>query len=198
MQVKDAIQQRRSIRSYTDEAISEADLQEILRLTSLAPSAWNLQPWRFAVIRDQAIKEQIQAASFGQKQVGQSAVLIAVYSDMQDTMQQVEETAHPALGETGQQKIRQTVESVFGSQTLEAQEMWALAQTNIAYGFLMLAAESLGYSSCPMLGFNPQEVRQILDLPEHVQFAGLLTIGRAAEEGHSHHRHSLDRICKFY
>ena len=48
--VSEAIQNRRSIRQYVQEPIPRADLEEILRLTSLAPSAWNVQPWRFIVV----------------------------------------------------------------------------------------------------------------------------------------------------
>lgn len=198
MTIKETIEKRRSIRKYTDAPLPDEDLQEILRLTSLAPSAWNLQPWRIAVVKNPQLKEQLQAASYNQSQVGDAAVVFVVYSDMEDTMQSAEETAHPHLGEAGQHKIRQTVSSVFGPQSIEARGQWALAQSNIAFGFLMLAVQSLGYSSCPMLGFSPDKVRELLDLPEHVQFAGLLPVGKADEQGHPHHRHTIQRISKVY
>ncbi len=54
--VHEAIESRVSIRKYQPEPIPPEDLREVLRLASLAPSAWNLQPWRFHVVTDPAIK----------------------------------------------------------------------------------------------------------------------------------------------
>ena len=62
----------------------------------------------------------------------------------------------------------------------------------------MLAARGKGYDTVPVLGFNPEKVKEILGLPQHVQFAGMLPIGKRAEEGFPHHRHNVERITKFY
>ena len=87
---------------------------------------------------------------------------------------------------------------MFGGQDVAQRGQWGLSQANIAFGFLMLAARSLGYDTVPMLGFDPEKVRALLGLPAHVQFAGLLPIGKRAEEGHPHHRYSLERLTTFY
>jgi nitroreductase len=55
--VSEAITTRRSIRAFVQEPLDQNDLREILRLASLAPSAWNAQTWRFAVVQDPALKE---------------------------------------------------------------------------------------------------------------------------------------------
>ncbi|GHF95730.1 nitroreductase [Deinococcus piscis] len=192
--IRDVIESRRSIRRFVQEPMPEADLREILRLASLAPSAWNAQTWRFAVVQDQALKEQLRAAAYGQPQVTDAPAVIVVYSDMEDTLSTVEETAHPGMGDAGRTQQRQTFDGAFGSQDVAQRGQWGLAQANIAFGFLMLAARGLGYDGVPMLGFDPQKVRELLDLPEHVQFAGIYPIGRRAEDGYPHHRHSVDRI----
>ena len=124
--------------------------------------------------------------------------MIVVYSDMEDTLNTVEETAHPGMGEEGRTGARKTFEGAFGAQDVAQRGQWGLSQANIAFGFLMLAARGKGYDTVPMLGFNPQAVKELLGLPEHVQFAGLLPIGKRAEEGFPHHRHSVERITKFY
>lgn len=196
--VTQAIETRRSIRKYVQEPMNQEDLHEILRLASLAPSAWNAQTWRFAVVQDPAIKEQLKEAAYGQGQITSAPAVIVVYSDMEDTLQTVEETAHPGMGEAGRSGQRTTFDNVFGSQDVAQRGQWGLSQANIAFGFLMLAARSKGYDTVPMLGFNPEKVREILGLPAHVQFAGLLPIGKRAEEGFPHHRHSVERITKFY
>ncbi|WP_216323473.1 nitroreductase family protein [Deinococcus aestuarii] len=194
----EAIETRRSIRTFVQEPLDQNDLREILRLASLAPSAWNAQTWRFAVVQDPQLKERLQEAAYGQKQITNAPAVIVVYSDMEDTLQTVEETAHPGMGEQGRTGQRQTFDRVFGAQEEAQRGQWGLAQANIAFGFLMIAARGLGYDTVPMLGFDPAKVREILGLPAHVQFAGLLPVGKRAEEGFPHHRHSVDRIAKFY
>ncbi|WP_102127549.1 nitroreductase family protein [Deinococcus planocerae] len=194
----EAIETRRSIRNFVQEPLDQNDLREILRLASLAPSAWNAQTWRFAVVQDPQLKERLQEAAYGQGQITNAPAVIVVYSDMEDTLQTVEETAHPGMGEQGRTGQRQTFDRVFGAQEEAQRGQWGLAQANIAFGFLMVAARGLGYDTVPMLGFDPAKVREILGLPAHVQFAGLLPVGKRAEEGFPHHRHSVDRIAKFY
>ncbi|MBZ9712713.1 nitroreductase family protein [Deinococcus multiflagellatus] len=196
--VTEAIETRRSIRKYVQEPMNQDDLREILRLASLAPSAWNAQTWRFAVVQDPAVKAQLQEAAYGQGQVTNAPAVIVVYSDMEDTLQTVEDTAHPGMGEAGRTGQRTTFDRVFGSQDVAQRGQWGLSQANIAFGFLMVAARGLGYDTVPMLGFQPEKVKEILGLPEHVQFAGLLPIGKRAEDGFPHHRHSVERLTKFY
>ncbi|ALW88283.1 MULTISPECIES: nitroreductase family protein [Deinococcus] len=198
LDIKEAIETRRSIRKYVQEPMNQDDLHEILRLASLAPSAWNAQTWRFAVVQDAAIKQQLQDAAYGQGQVTNAPAVIVVYSDMEDTLATVEETAHPGMGEAGRTGQRNTFDGVFGAQPVAQRGQWGLSQANIAFGFLMLAARGLGYDTVPMLGFDPAKVKEILGLPEHVQFAGLLPVGKRAEDGFPHHRHSVERITKFY
>ncbi len=196
--VPDAIASRRSIRKFVQEPLDQNDLREIVRLASLAPSAWNVQPWRFAVVQDPALKERLREAAYGQAQVMGAPAVIAVYSDMEDVLTNAEETAHPGLGDDGRTAQRKTFEGAFGAQTVEERGRWGLAQANIAFGFLLVAARGLGYDTSPMLGFDPTKVRGLLELPEHVQFAGLVALGLRAEEGFPHHRHGVDRVATFY
>lgn len=198
LSVKDAIETRRSIRKYVQEPMNQDDLHEILRLASLAPSAWNAQTWRFAVVQTPEMKEMLREAAYGQAQVGSAPAVIVVYSDMEDTLQTVEDTAHPGMGDAGRSGQRKTFDTHFGSLPVAERGQWGLSQANIAFGFLMLAARSMGYDTVPMLGFDPAKVRELLNLPEHVQFAGILPIGKRAEEGYPHHRHSVERLTKFY
>ena len=195
--VPDAIASRRSVRKFVQEPLDQNDLREIIRLAGLAPSAWNVQPWRFAVVQDPALKERLREAAYGQAQVTGAPAVIAVYSDMEDGLTNAEETAHPGLGDDGRAAQRKTFEGVFGAQTVEARGQWGLAQANIAFGFLLVAARGLGYDTSPMLGFEPAKVRELLDLPEHAQFAGLVALGLRAEEGFAHHRHEVDRGATF-
>lgn len=198
LSVPESITTRRSIRKFLQEPLDQDDLREILRLASLAPSAWNAQTWRFAVVQDPALKERLREAAYGQTQVGSAPAVIVVYSDMEDTLATVEETAHPGRGDAGRSAQRKTFDGAFGTQEVAQRGQWGLTQANIAFAFLMIAARGLGYDTVPMLGFDPERVKAILGLPQHVQFAGLLPLGKRAEEGHPHHRHSVERLTTFY
>lgn len=197
LSVTDAIETRRSIRKFAPGPINQDDLREILRLASLAPTANNVQPTRFAVIQAPELKEQLQAAAYNQTQVTSAPAVIVVYSDMEDVLNTVEETVHPGMGEEQVKARAEGLRQNFQNQDVAQRGAWALTQANIAFGFLMLAARGLGYDTVPMLGFDPQKVKELLGLPEHVQFAGLLPVGKRAEEGFPHHRHNLERITTF-
>jgi nitroreductase len=196
--VKETIESRKSIRKFVQQPIPQEDLNEILRLASLAPSAWNVQPWRFHVVTDPQLKEQLQAAAYGQRQVTSAPAVILVTSDMEDVMAHLDETAHPGMTPEQKQQQVQTLENIFGSQSVEERGQWGLTQTNIALGFLLVAAQGMGYATVPMLGFDQGKVRELLGLPEHVKFAAMLPVGRAAEDGFSHHRHETDRIAAYH
>ncbi|GAA5532092.1 nitroreductase family protein [Deinococcus aluminii] len=196
--VPEAIQTRRSIRKFAPEPINPDDLSEILRLASLAPTANNVQPTRFAVIQDPELQTKLQEAAYGQTQVTSAPAVIVVYSDMEDVLNTAEETVHPGMGEEQIKTRAAGLRKNFESQDVAQRGQWGLTQANIAFGFLMLAARGLGYDTVPMLGFDPQKVRDLLGLPEHVQFAGMLPIGKRAEEGFPHHRHSVERVATFY
>lgn len=77
MNVYEAIKTRRSIRSYLDMAVEEDKLQRVLQAARLAPSASNLQEWRFVVVRDAQTRKKLMEAAKGQRFVGEAPVVIA-------------------------------------------------------------------------------------------------------------------------
>ena len=76
MDFKELIQTRRSIRKFRAEEVEEEDLREILEAARLAPSASNLQPWKFIVIKSDKKKRLIAQAAGGQEFVGEAPVVI--------------------------------------------------------------------------------------------------------------------------
>ena len=77
------IKKRKSVRSYSEEKISDKTLNEILEAGRLAPSWVNVQPWKFIVIRDEKTKELLFKASGEQKQILGADVIIACVADME-------------------------------------------------------------------------------------------------------------------
>jgi nitroreductase len=77
MELFEAIAERRSIRSYEDRDVEEEKLTQVLEAARLAPSASNRQEWKFVVVRDAALREQLAEAARGQRFVGEAPVVIA-------------------------------------------------------------------------------------------------------------------------
>jgi nitroreductase len=197
MSVKEAIETRRSIRKYVQEPIPKEDIEEIIRLTRLAPSAWNIQPWRFIIVTEHESKRQLHLAANKHPQVASAPAIIVLTSDMEDAIAHVEEFVHPDLPDEGKQWLKENINKIFGALSVKDRGQWGVAQCNIALGYLLIAIRSLGYDSSPMYGYNPALVRKLFDLPDHVQIPAIVALGKRAEEGHPHHRHPLNRIIRY-
>lgn len=196
LDVREAAARRRSVRAYDPAPIPAADLEAILDVVRLAPSAFNLQPWRFVVVQTPEVKARLAAAPYNQRQVLSAPAVIVLYTDMRDTLATLDEVVHPGLDAKGRETTLATVRGIFGKQSEAEQEAWAANQGHIALGYLLLAAESHGYQTSPMAGFEPEAVKALLGLPAHVRIPALVAIGRGAEEGYAHHRHALERIVR--
>jgi nitroreductase len=195
--VREAAESRRAIRKYLQQPVPEEDLREILRQVSLAPSPDNLQPWRFVVIRDPELKRRMEPAALNQRQVLSAHALIVLYADMEDALATITEVIHPGFDEAGRARFLRGIEKQFGHQSVEERQRYAHGIAYIALSYLLLAAEAMGYRTSPMLGFKPDEVKAILELPSRVTIPALVAIGKGDEPGFPHHRHSVDRIARF-
>ncbi len=199
MSVQDAIESRRSIRHYDPEPIPESDVLEILRLAGLAPSSSNTQPWRFVVVTNPDVRASIRGAAFNQAQFATAPVVIAVVADGEDMLAQLEQTAHPNMQNdpAALDRYINGTRARMSGMPPEARAKWAAGQAFIAVGYLSLAAESLGYATSIMGGFDPAKVKEILEIPAHAEVAALVTLGRATEEGFPHHRHPVESITRW-
>lgn len=188
---------RRSIRQYAPTPIPEADLRELLRLAGRAPSAYNVQPWRFVVVQDDDLKSRLAHAAYGQHQVLRAPATIVMYSDMQDALERMPQAMHPDLPSDKRAAAVESFRGTFTTKSVDEREAWGNAQSNIALGYLLLLAESLGYATSPMLGFDPERVKTLLGLPQHVRIPALVSIGFPAEEGFRPHRLPADTLVEF-
>ena len=196
LDVREAAVRRRSIRTFATASITSEDIALILDTVRLAPSAFNVQPWRFVVVESPEVKEQLAAAAYNQRQVHSAPAVIVLYTDMQDALANIEEVVHPNLDAEAAAKTAAQVRGIFAKQSEADREAWGAAQGNIALGYLLLIAEAHGYQTSPMAGFDAEKVKALLGLPSHVRVPAIVAIGRGAEEGYEHHRHALDRIVR--
>ena len=137
----------------------------------LSPSSFGLQPWKFFVVENPALRQKLQPVAWNQSQITDAAKLVvfAVKKNLSaaDVRRFVEHTAAvrgvPADSLAGYQKI---MEGSLAARTPEAIEGWAARQVYIALGNVMTAAAVLGVDVCPMEGFDPAKFDEILELPQ--------------------------------
>ncbi len=192
-----AADNRRSIRQYESTPIPQGELQELLRLAARAPSAFNAQPWRFVVVQDAELKTALTAAAYGQQQILRAPATIVLYSDMVSALERMPEAMHPDMPADKRDAGVASFRGTFANQTADERETWGQHQANIALGYLLLLAESKGYATSPMLGFQPDKVKALLGLPEHVRIPALVSIGYAAETGFPPHRLPIGTLVDF-
>lgn len=192
--VLDAAQSRRSIRRYSDAPVSEAELSQLVEAAGRAPSAYNVQPWRWVAVRDENLKGQLQVAAYGQPQVGAAPVLLVLYTDTRDALDTIEETFASTLPADKAAGTKAQLNGTLGARSEVDREAWGAEQSYITLGYLLLIAESMGLGTSPMLGFDPAQVKSILGLPAYARVPALVAIGHPAEEGFESPRHALDRV----
>ncbi|MBN1917356.1 MAG: nitroreductase family protein [Verrucomicrobia bacterium] len=95
MDVMEAIRARRSVRSYEARPVDEAKLTAVLEAGRLAPSAKNLQEWRFVVVRDAATRQELMAAAKGQSFVGEAPVVIACCAETDEHVMSCGQLCYP-------------------------------------------------------------------------------------------------------
>jgi nitroreductase len=185
-----AVKDRRASPSFEDVPIHAADLEKIIRAGLEAPSSYNIQPWRFVVVRDPEQKKKLRAAAFGQTKVEQaSAVIVACGDPLGWKDGDLEEMLRISAGDgfndpAEQQRVRNAVTGFLGSTPGDAGgvkptfDLWVNRHTMIAFTTMMWAAETMGYDTAPMEGFMEDQVKALLKIPERVRVAALLAVGR--------------------
>jgi nitroreductase len=192
-----AAESRRSIRKYESTPVPREEILDLLRLAARAPSAFNVQPWRFVVVTDDDLKRQLSAAAYNQQQIINAPATIVMYSDMESALERMPESMHPGMPQEQRDAGVASFRARFASQSVEEREGWGLGQANIALGYLLLLAEAKGLATSPMLGFEPEKVQQLLGLPAHVRIPALIAVGYPAEDGFTPHRLPVESLVEF-
>lgn len=179
-----AVRNRRATQGFKDEPIPEQVLDEILESTLLAPSGYNLQPWRFIVVKDEDARKRLRKAAMNQPKVEEAPVVVIACADPNSWQKDIDRVIK--LGqETGQIKDEQTADFIRTNATkyLNSTDtrIWATKQTMIAFTQMMLLAETLGLDTAPMEGFFEDQVKKEFDIPEDLIVLALLALGRAGK-----------------
>lgn len=183
----------------TAKKVSHEDLEKILEAIRLTPTSFGLQPYHFFVVTNQEIKDKIQAVSWNQPQVGTCSHLI-VFCARNDLNELKEEFFQGLSG--GNPEVRQqlaTYEQMVTNFLPNSSPEWAKKQAYIAQWFALAACAELQIDSCPIEGFDAQEVSKILSLGNDLTPALLLPIGYrdATENPRPKFRFSWEKIFTF-
>jgi len=170
MDFLDIVRSRRSIRSYKDYPVPDEDIEKILDSARWAPSAGNLQPWEFIIVRNDRTKRLLAEAAYGQFWIMKAPVVIVACANIPRTSR------------------------FYGNR---GANLYCIQDVAAAIQNILLSAHYLGYGTCWVGAFSEEEVRRILRLPEHVRPLAIITLGKPAEKPAPPPRRSLKEIAHF-
>ena len=153
----------------TTKKIDDETIHALLESLRLSPSSFGLQPWKFLVITNQAVKESLKEHSWNQSQVADCSHLIVHCARknmpneyIAEYIQDIATTRSAPL--EALDAYKQMMQGTVASRTPAEIAAWNARQVYITQGFLMLSAAMLGIDSCPMEGFSAAKYDEILKL----------------------------------
>ena len=155
MELFEAITNRRSIRAFQEKEVTEEHVERLIDAARHAPSAGNIQPWEFVVVRDSSIKRQLATAALNQAFIEKAPVVIVV-------------CANESRSEQG-----------YGSRGVN---LYCIQDTAAAIQNLLLAAYSIGLGTCWIGAFREEMVRKALNTPSHVRPVAIVPVGYSSEK----------------
>ena len=181
MRTVDAIRSRRAVKHYdANHSMTEEEVNELLSLAVLSPTAFNIQNWRFVVVTDQELRKQIREVAWDQAQVTDASLFIVLCADLKSWERQSSRYWINAPQEVQEFMLPAIDEYYRGKDQVQRDE--AMRSCGIVAQTLMLAAKSMGYDSCPMDGFDFKKVAELIHLPDDHVIAMFVAIGKGTKE----------------
>ena len=180
MDTFDAINLRRSVKAFDPRhRFTAAEETKLLEAAIQSPTSFNMQNWRFVIVRDPDLRKHIRAAAVDQAQVTDASLLIVLTADLKAWKKSPERYWRNAAAEI--QKLVTGWMGPFyeGKEQLQRDE--AMRSCGIAGQTIMLAAKAMGYDSCPMIGFDPVKVAEIIHLPSDHVIGFMIAVGKAVK-----------------
>jgi len=168
LDVFEAIKGRRSVRAFTNQPVSNEEVMKLIDAASRAPSAGNIQPWEFVVIRDARIKRELSTAALDQTFIEEAPVVIVV-------------CANQMRSSRG-----------YGSRGVN---LYCLQDTAAATQNMLLAAYAMGLATCWVGAFQEEEARKVLNIPSGVRPVAIIPVGHPAEKPMARSKRPLSEIA---
>jgi len=167
MELLQAIKGRRSIRAFKKQNVPEEIVEKLIDAASWAPSAGNIQPWEFVIVRKPAVKKKLAQAALNQEFVEEAPVVIVVCAD--------EKRSSMGYG-------------------LRGGTLYCIQDTAAATQNILLTAYSLGLGACWVGAFNEDEAKKVMNAPEEIRPVAIIPVGYANEAPSQRDRRPLSRI----
>ena len=177
MNTFDAIKERRSVKHYdSNHKLSDEEIEKLMSLAVLSPTSFNIQNWRFVLVKDSEIRKKIRSAAWDQAQVTDASLLLVICADLKSWKKNPEQYWKNAPKEAQDFLVPAMGSFYEGKDQLQRDE--AMRSCGIAAQTLMLTVKSMGYDSNPMIGFDPEKVAEIINLPDDHVISLMMAIGK--------------------
>lgn len=219
-------QSRRATRHFKPEPLPDGLLDRLLDAARWAPSGYNLQPTRFVVVTDPALRGALRRPCFDQAQVAQAPAVVVFCGDRQVVRRHLDamiaaERAHGTVDDRYEALMRKYIGLAFGTGPMGLgwlgravapllrpimrvpsipavhRNYWLGKQAALSAMTFMLAARAAGLDTCPMEGFDPVRVRKVLGLPRHWVPMIVVPVGYAASPSPRRTRLPIGRLAQY-
>lgn len=180
MDTFEAIYQRRAVKHYDPEhEMTDAEIRKLIEAAIQSPTSFNMQNWRFVLVRDKELRRKIRAAAHDQSQVTDASLLIVLTADLKAWKRSPERYWRDAPPDVAEMLVNWMGPFYEGNEQLQRDE--AMRSCGLAAQTIMLAAKAMGYDSCPMIGFDPDEVAKLINLPEDHVIGLMISVGKGTK-----------------
>lgn len=182
MEVIDAVYKRRAIKHFDPEHImSDEDISTLIDAAMQSPTSFNIQHWRFVLIKDKGLREKIRKEHGNdQAQMTDASLLILMTADTKAWQKSPERYWKNAPKEVSELLVGWMGPFHEGREWLQRDE--AQRSIGMASQTIMLSAKALGYDSCPMIGFDIEAVSELIKLPKDHVMGPMIAIGKKVKE----------------
>jgi nitroreductase len=181
MDTLDAIYGRRAVKHFDpDHEMTDEEKTKLLEAAIQAPTSFNIQHWRFVVVDDPELRKQIREVGNNQAQITDASMLIIMTADVGAWQKEPERYWANAPKEVADLLVNWMGPFHDGREQLQRDE--AMRSIGMAMQTLMLAAKSMGYESCPMIGYDFDKVAEMINLPDDHCIGPLVVVGKGVKE----------------
>lgn len=179
----EAVLERRATQSFLPDEVPQEYLDAILRFGTQAPSGYNLQPWRFVVVRSAENRERLRRVAFGQAKVAEAPVVIIAFGMREEWKETAGEVFREGAerGAGNPETVEESKRRAVGFVSTVDPPKWLTRQTMIALTTMMYAAEVYGFDTAPMEGFDAEGIKREFGIPAEGEVVALLAIGRGRQ-----------------
>ena len=182
MDTFEAIYARRAVKQFDPaHRLTKDEETKLLEAAIQAPTSFNIQHWRFVVVRDPELRMKIRK-EFGndQPQMTDASLLVIVTGDVQAWRKEPQRYWQHAPADVAKMLVDWIGPFHEGREWLQRDE--AQRSIGMAMQTLMLAAKAMGYDSCPMIGFDIDKVAELIRLPEDHVMGPMVAIGKGTKQ----------------